>query len=357
MVITITHSLKKNGSLRQCGDYRCLNTQTEPDHYPLPKIADMTSYLYKAKLFSTLDLLWGYYPVLMKPEDIPKTAITNCFETPPISEKIAAVQNFLTLSTVKALQEFLHMINYFNHFLPAITATLDHLYSSLQGKLKDLKLCPLQQADFCNVKNALSITAALTFVVPHAPLLLSTNVSDVGIGAVQYSSRWSTIHPTHWPSVGNCPSQNLATLHSTANCCRCTWLSITFAISWKVHPSFAQTPCLWCMPSLDSPTPGPPINANISLLVAKFNCTLQHIPEKIKPFADALSRNTLSTIYLGLDYNALVGGQQKDTECKVCRTSRSSIHWEDIPPSDSDSTLLCDVNTSRPKSWIAALMH
>ena len=33
---------KKDGSFRPCGDYRRLNNITEPDHYPLPNIQDIT---------------------------------------------------------------------------------------------------------------------------------------------------------------------------------------------------------------------------------------------------------------------------------------------------------------------------
>ena len=72
---------KKDGSLRPCGDYQRLNMVTEPDHYPLPNIADVTTYLHGAKIFSKLDLLKGYYQVPMHPDDIPKTAITTPFST------------------------------------------------------------------------------------------------------------------------------------------------------------------------------------------------------------------------------------------------------------------------------------
>ena len=72
---------KKDGSLRPCDDYRRLNMVTKPDHYPLPNIADVTTYLHGAKKFSKLDLLKGYYQVLMHPDDIPKTAITTPFGT------------------------------------------------------------------------------------------------------------------------------------------------------------------------------------------------------------------------------------------------------------------------------------
>ncbi len=72
---------KEDASLRPCGDYRRLNMQTVPDHYPLPNIADITSFLHGAKIFSKLDLLKSYYQIPMHPEDILKTVITTPFCT------------------------------------------------------------------------------------------------------------------------------------------------------------------------------------------------------------------------------------------------------------------------------------
>ena len=40
---------KKDGTLRPCGDYRHLNMPMEPDHYPLPNIDDITTYLHGRK--------------------------------------------------------------------------------------------------------------------------------------------------------------------------------------------------------------------------------------------------------------------------------------------------------------------
>ena len=72
---------KSDGTLRPCGDYRRLNNVTEPDHYPLPNISDITSYLNGASIFSKLDMTKGYYQVPMNKEDIPKTAVTTPFGT------------------------------------------------------------------------------------------------------------------------------------------------------------------------------------------------------------------------------------------------------------------------------------
>ncbi|XP_068238492.1 uncharacterized protein [Palaemon carinicauda] len=64
-----------------------------------------------------------------------------------------------------------------------LTTKLATLYASLKGKPKDLKWGPLQEVAFCNAKNTLSIAAALTFPGVLAPLLFSTNSSDISISA------------------------------------------------------------------------------------------------------------------------------------------------------------------------------
>ena len=70
---------KPDGSWRPCGDYRRLNTQTIPDRYPLPNVADFTSRLNGCTVFTKLDLTKGYYQVPMAKGDIPKTAVITPF--------------------------------------------------------------------------------------------------------------------------------------------------------------------------------------------------------------------------------------------------------------------------------------
>ena len=70
---------KPDGTWRPCGDYRRLNLQTKPDHYPLPNIQDIMSLVHGAKIFSKLDLLKGYFQVPVNPEDVDKTCIVTPF--------------------------------------------------------------------------------------------------------------------------------------------------------------------------------------------------------------------------------------------------------------------------------------
>ena len=72
---------KKDSTWRPCGDYRRLNLTTEPDHYAMPNISDLTFSIGTSRVFSKLDLLKGYFQVPVNPEYAPKTAITTPFGT------------------------------------------------------------------------------------------------------------------------------------------------------------------------------------------------------------------------------------------------------------------------------------
>ena len=68
---------KKDGSIRPCVDYRKLNDVTRKDAYPIPRIDETLDCLSGAKLFSTLDLQSGYWQIMVKEEDRPKTAFVT----------------------------------------------------------------------------------------------------------------------------------------------------------------------------------------------------------------------------------------------------------------------------------------
>ena len=73
---------KKDGTWRMCVDYRDLNNKTKVrDPYLLPRIDAMLDSLSGTKLFSCLDLIWGYHQVPLTPEARERTA----FITPHMS--------------------------------------------------------------------------------------------------------------------------------------------------------------------------------------------------------------------------------------------------------------------------------
>ena len=56
---------KSDGTFRFCTDYRKLNAVTKPDSFPLPRIEDCIDEVGAAKFVTKLDLLKGYWQVLL----------------------------------------------------------------------------------------------------------------------------------------------------------------------------------------------------------------------------------------------------------------------------------------------------
>jgi len=57
---------KKNGKERMVQDYRYLNKWTVKNNYPLPLILDVLENISIKKVFTKMDLRWGYNNVRIK---------------------------------------------------------------------------------------------------------------------------------------------------------------------------------------------------------------------------------------------------------------------------------------------------
>ncbi|XP_019250983.1 PREDICTED: uncharacterized protein LOC109229890 [Nicotiana attenuata] len=60
--------------MRLCIDYRQLNKVTVKNKYPLPRIDDLFDQLQGARVFSKIDLRFGYHQLRIRASDVPKTA-------------------------------------------------------------------------------------------------------------------------------------------------------------------------------------------------------------------------------------------------------------------------------------------
>ena len=268
---------KSNGSWRPCGDFRRLNLITEDDCYPLPNMADITSSLAGASIFSKLDLKKGYHQIPVHPSDVKKTAIITPFGlfeflrmpfglknagmsfqrfmdrilgglpfvliylddilvaspdrathkvhlravlqilrenglvlnrskceffrseveflglmvtagcVAPLPEQVSAVADFPQPTTIKELQAFLGVVNFYRRFIPAAAKILLPLTAVLKGGRKGAELLlwsPPMLDTFKAIKTALLQLVCLAFPRDNAELSLATNASATHIGAV-----------------------------------------------------------------------------------------------------------------------------------------------------------------------------
>ena len=71
--------LKKTGDIRVCVDYRVLNSYTESDAYPLPRISETLEQLSGKRIFSTIDAAAAYHCLEVAEESVPLTAFVTPF--------------------------------------------------------------------------------------------------------------------------------------------------------------------------------------------------------------------------------------------------------------------------------------
>ena len=109
-----------------------------------------------------------------------------------------AIQSFPPPTDSKQLQQFLGMINFHRKFLPNGAALLKPLYEAVKGTHKKTQLnwTSDMQTAFNAAKCSLSASATLAHPLPNSTIALTTDASDIGIGACleQHTERgWQPI--------------------------------------------------------------------------------------------------------------------------------------------------------------------
>ena len=104
----------------------------------------------------------------------------------PLPEKVRVIRDFPRPSTVRGLQEFLGMINFYHRFVPHVAEILVPMHAALAGRkrLASLVWTPEMENAFTASKNALADATLLIHPVEDTPTSLTVDASIVAIGGV-----------------------------------------------------------------------------------------------------------------------------------------------------------------------------
>ena len=103
----------------------------------------------------------------------------------PLPDKVLAVRDFERPQSVKALQRFLGMVNFFRRFLPGIAAMMRPLTDALAGQPKQLLWQDNMEVAFWQTKERLAEATLLFHQLPDAELRVNTDASTRAIaGAI-----------------------------------------------------------------------------------------------------------------------------------------------------------------------------
>ena len=102
----------------------------------------------------------------------------------PLKEKVEAILKVKTPTSIKELQRFHGMINYYRKFIRAAAHHMSHLFDALAGKPKRLEWTDQMQYSFESIKHALANATLLHHPDHNLPLAVTTDASDMAIGGV-----------------------------------------------------------------------------------------------------------------------------------------------------------------------------
>ena len=146
----------------------------------------------------------------------------------PVAAKVDAIKNAPEPKDVSQLRAFLGMLNYYNRFLPDVATILEPLHQLLRKGSK-WQWKKEQQEAFAKSKELLQSAELLVHFDPAKELVLATDASDYGVGAVlSHKTEGGTERPIGYMSRSlNGAERNYSTLEKEA-------LAIIFGVK-KFH--------------------------------------------------------------------------------------------------------------------------
>ena len=272
----------------------------------------------------------------------------------PLDSKVSAIRDFPLPTSIKQLQRFLGMINYYRRFIPKCSTVLSPLTNLLRGSQKHVVFDDAAVSAFEAAKHAICQATALVHpnCDPHTPLVLTTDASSCAVGAVLQQVVQGDLEPLSFYSQKLSPSQcNYSTFGREL-------LAIYLAIKHFRHfvegrPFTVLTdhkPLIYALHA--RPDKHSPREIRHLDFISQFTSDIRHITGTANVVADALSRPNIDSVSpVPLDLESIARAQIHDDELSH-PDSFPALCLTKMPLPLSDSTVICDTSTGTPRPFV-----
>ena len=276
----------------------------------------------------------------------------------PLPSKVEAIRTFPQPATVKGLQEFIGMVNFYNRFLPAAAKLMRPLFQTLRGpkKQKSLEWTQEMSTAFTDTKNALANATMLVHPLPEAPTALTVDASDVALGGVlEQKVRGHWLPLAFFSRQLTSPEQKYSAFDRELLAVHLGIRHFRYFLEGRPFTIYTDhKPLTFAMKKVSDPWSAR--QQRHLTAISEFTTDIQHVSGKDNVVADALSRATVSTLSHGFDFADMAICQNTDAEVQALRTSQTTLQLEDIPVGQDNHLLLCDTSTGGhrpvvPKAW------
>lgn len=282
----------------------------------------------------------------------------------PSKERVETILQFKPPSSIRQIQRFAGMINYYHRFVPGLAKLLEPIYTHLTLLQKPPKSKQVfNWPESCNeafskIKDALSASTLLVHPIESVPLNITSDASNKAVGAViqQY-------HDNQWRPLAFF-SKKLTTQESKYSAFDKELLGVYLAIKHFRHFVEGRSFIVYTdhkplIRSLDSATDRSPRQARQLDFIAQFTSDIRHITGKSNVVADYLSRideSSLNSNNLDINIQAFVAAQKADSEMmqfieeSKSRNSKLQFSFMNIPL--IPDKIWCETSTGTPRPFV-----
>ena len=262
----------------------------------------------------------------------------------PLPSRVSTIHNFPRPSSVKALQEFVGMMNFYHRFIPSASRIMRPLFAATRGKPTDLVEWLLERvAAFSVAKDALAQSILLLHPVEGAETALMVDASDVAIGGVLKQRLHGVWCPLGFFSHALQPAEmRYSTFDQELLSIREGIHHFRYFIEGRQFIVFTDhKPLTFAMGKI-SDAWSCRQRRHISE-ISEYTTDVRHVVGADNVVADALSR--VSAVGDGVDFALLAASQYSCTDTQRLRLSPSKLKFAEIPFERGEAPLLCDVST------------
>ena len=269
----------------------------------------------------------------------------------PMPAKVQAIRDFPNPMTVKGLQEFLGMMNFYNSFVPNAAAIMQPLYAATACTTKDVtSTCDMFSA-FERAKEALAKATMLVHPRSDAPTAITVDASDLAIGGVLEQLVDDVWQPLAFFSRQlRKPERNYSAYDRELLALYLSVRHFRYFIEGRDFVAYTDhKPLTFAFAKVSDPWS--PRQQRHLAYISEFTTDVRHIAGKDNRVADALSRAVIHATHagLGIDYEAMTLTQRGDKEMNYYRTSITGMSLQDVPFGSKGMHILCDVSTGHPR--------
>ena len=277
----------------------------------------------------------------------------------PLPDRVLTVREFPRPTNTRSLREFLGLVNFYHRFIPRCAQILHPLHRLLSADATDEKRSTATKKDItwteeCETafeasKRALADATMLTHPHHDAPTSITSDASDVAVGAVLSQLVRGQWRPISFFSRKLKPPE---TRYSTFDReLLAVYLSLRhfryFVEGREFHVNTDHKPLTYAI-SKPSDKHSPRQTRHLSY-IAEFTTDLRYLKGEDNVVADTLSRAELcdqnnAITSSAVDYERMAQLQREDDEMPAYRTAITGLQLVDLPLLDSTDTLLCDIS-------------